>query len=80
MDKYAKDGGPAFPQPQGLVEPWAPGMSLRDYFAAKAMAAYILARNTSDDWSDADIAEFSYEAADAMLAEGARNGRGKANG
>lgn len=30
------DGGPAFP-----IEPVSPGMSLRDYFAAKAMQAII---------------------------------------
>ncbi len=39
MDEKTKDGGPAFPSeggPDSGVHP-APGMSLRDYFAAKAM-------------------------------------------
>ena len=35
-----KDGGPAFPTGEG-VRPYNPGMTLRDYFAAKAMPARI---------------------------------------
>lgn len=88
------DGGAAFPRqrldwsdltsdrPQLLAE--HPGMTLRDYFAAKAMSATL----SSPEWmlalreelqrrgvstSDASgLAEFAYEAADAMLAERAK--------
>ena len=41
------------------------GMDLRDYFAAKAMAAYIATRDRS--WNDYKIAGWAYESADAMM-------------
>ena len=40
------------------------GMTLRDYFAAKAMQEFLTSR---DDIENADIAKFSYEIADEML-------------
>lgn len=65
-------GGPAFP----FVEPntacaVAPGMSLRDYFAAKAMQEHMRAMTnaalgTPGEWNKA-IAEMAYLTADAML-------------
>ncbi len=60
------DGGPAFPAP-GYVNQ---GMSLRDYFAAKAMEGMCSACSWAIDVS-VDIesmAKASYEIADAMLA------------
>lgn len=65
-----KDGGPAFPVqtdrgPDGTVTIFAEfGMSLRDYFAAKAMAS--LMRSCSN--SEEQIAAWAYGYADAMLA------------
>jgi len=77
-------GGPAFSRPEawssefshGTV-PAQTGMTLRDYFAAKVMAAYIqesfaFARDKKnpsgeESWSEAEIAMLSYEMADAML-------------
>jgi hypothetical protein len=67
-----EDGGPAFPQSEyphmGQV-----GMSLRDYFAAKAMAAFIASGEcdvilsvSDSDWPET-IAREAYDAADAML-------------
>lgn len=64
-------GGSAFPRGGAY------GMTLRDYFAAKAMEALInqnlkdLCRHYSDDASKVvvSIAEASYMFADAMLAE-----------
>lgn len=67
-------GGPAFPQ--YILEPnpaggeprivWQEGMTLRDYFAAKAMQG-ILASFTSSQ-PDMDItAKVSYKYADEML-------------
>lgn len=53
-------GGPAFPTGTG-VTPYNPGMTLRDYFAAKAMQ--MLRSDLSADWT----AERAYEIADAML-------------
>lgn len=51
----------AFPNPHRTDEL---GMTLRDYFAAKAMQEFMTSR---DVYQNADIAEFSYEIADAML-------------
>lgn len=58
-----KDGGPAFPVPEPGLEC---GMTLRDYFAAKAMQG-ICAH--SDTWGldVPQIAERAYLVADAML-------------
>ena len=58
------DGGPAFPSADN------PGMSLRDYFAAKAMQELIVDVEGHDY-----IAEVSYRMADAMLEE--RNSKSK---
>ena len=68
-------GGPAFP-----TEVWdnegvphhTEGMTLRDYFAAKAMQstladnAYVERTETASEWL-AMVAKASYEMADAML-------------
>ena len=59
-------GGPAFPTTKPL-EHWGDpnqGMTLRDYFAAKAMHARLTTYKGS--WY-AGVAEEAYEAADAML-------------
>lgn len=65
----AKDaGGQAFPvlsHPSEFVESY--GMTLRDYFAAKAMAALINRGN--HDGEIEKRAEHAYKCADAMLAE-----------
>ena len=42
------------------------GMDLRDYFAAKAMQAY-MSRQLIDGFDEDVIAEMSYKVADAML-------------
>ncbi len=69
------DGGPAFPcawldfQPhtgEQVVREQFFGATLRDYFAAKAMAAYV---STTQMYPDANIAILSYRLADAMIAE-----------
>ena len=77
------DGGPAFPLPDKLYEhseinPF--GMSLRDYFAAKAMEAIISHTELVDDEGNfctgpakgtagiTNFACFAYLMADAMLA------------
>lgn len=80
-----QDGGPAFPvetyvDGQGIqtspASAWDTGMSLRDYFAAKAMAAIISGSafpqiSTLAAKADVDAGEFlataAYEYADAML-------------
>ena len=43
------------------------GMTLRDYFAAQAMQGMLASGNLPKTMPDADIAECSYNLADAML-------------
>jgi hypothetical protein len=80
-------GGPAFPSHErkvfkdahrGWKEEFRPasGMTLRDYFAAKAMGAYVnsellISSNTEEECvlQFINVAAFSYQIADAMLAE-----------
>jgi hypothetical protein len=63
-------GGPAFPL--STVDPYersvttCDGMTLRDYFAAKAMQAF-LSRDSSCTSPDEIIAQDAYNTADAML-------------
>lgn len=72
--QWDKEGGSAFPIPasdlSGSYEP-EPGMSLRDYFAAKAMAAFNANPGSwgSPNVNDEEIAKMAYRQADAMLAE-----------
>lgn len=62
-----KTGGPAFPWTADRADRGdVPGMSLRDYFAAKAMQG-MLASNESPNWTDEYIAISAYRLADAML-------------
>jgi hypothetical protein len=80
MSEAPKDGGQAFPQmsweydgQNNVLQFQYPGMTLRDYFAAKAMQAVV----SSVEWDfngkpmDAievtDAALMSYQLADAML-------------
>ena len=62
-------GGPAFPTiPENYMgmDPPGEGMTLRDYFAAKAMQAH-LTHDGSDDVNEIGVAKWAYEMADAML-------------
>ena len=55
-------GGPAFPAPAGVAHITEQGMTLRDYFAAKAL------QGMSADISDeVRAARWCYEMADAMI-------------
>lgn len=64
------DGGQAFPKPDCNEMHAQEGMSLRDYFAAKAMAAWIgaIVQHEGHNWSAKDFADEAYKSADAMLA------------
>lgn len=73
------DGGAAFPggqfEPQhggsNDREPWNHGMTMRDYFAAKALQGLISAHDSAGTWQAAlipdEVAKCAYMAADAML-------------
>jgi len=68
-------GGPAFPQVEldqvtGNPCDQHSGMTLRDYFAAKAMQGLITSAslNRTESWYDEErVAESAYKMADAML-------------
>ena len=62
--QHTEDGGPAFPQEHRLDQ--FTGMSLRDYFAAKAMQAEVSTEGL--EGRDVEfVANMSYERADALL-------------
>jgi hypothetical protein len=62
---HNRTGGPAFPSGEFVnMEPWD-GMTLRDYFAAKALQGW-LADGLDTDPENA--AEQAYAIADAMIA------------
>ena len=70
MSKH-DNGGPAFPIPLQSGQRWqgmAPcdGMTLRDYFAAKAMQS-LVAGESQGEWDDDIAARGAYRIADAML-------------
>ena len=65
MNEIKYTGGPAFPRP-GDFNPQT-GMTLRDYFAAKAMQG-LLSRAGTDKINVHDVlAHRTYQIADAML-------------
>ena len=67
MDK-TNDGGPAFPVEFSPKDGWSDGMSLRDYFAAKAMQGMAGGMaGTGINEVQEEIAKRSYAIADAML-------------
>lgn len=72
-DQKIDDGGPAFPYPPSkdsifVQPPLSRGMTLRDYFAAKAMAAEIATWSAGLSSGALDqIATASYRMSDAML-------------
>lgn len=68
------DGGPAFPRPAGDYNGTRHGngaqvgISMRDYFAAKAMQAAASNPTKVDRFTFVQRAEWAYRQADAMLA------------
>lgn len=83
--KYEREGGVAFPAVEydqrvasdgggPMIHRQHPGMSLRDYFAAKAVIGITLSGpHTNERFISADewprqVAEAAYKVADAMLA------------
>jgi len=84
MRDINKTGGPAFPSHGDMGEVTQEGMTVRDYFAAKAIplswADWETAVKNTDEWGEEDIpffpsecfchiAEDAYAMADAMIAE-----------
>lgn len=67
-----KDGGPAFPSHGSMGEVVQEGMTLREYFAAAALANMRIYENTNNPLYWERVARAAYIAADAMLAERAK--------
>ena len=71
----ANNGGPAFPQiywdDAGKQYLHGTGMTLRDYFAAKAMQWMLAA---GEGVPNEKLSKWAYDVADAMLAERAQGG------
>lgn len=64
-----KTGGPAFPglHPSKECHYQDAGMTLRDYFAARALAGLLANKDRPGHFSDQDDATYCYSMADAML-------------
>jgi len=60
-------GGPAFPTGTGGNTPYSNGMTLRDYFAAKAMLGILDDPHRDMNYGYDAIASYAYSLADAML-------------
>lgn len=76
MSAADKHGGPAFPVPLNPGSGWqgmgpCDGMTLRDYFAAKAMQGFLGGHvahyGHENHWRFEDMADEAYAVADAML-------------
>ena len=58
---------PAFPRPHSGTSQFAQeGMTLRDYFAAKAMQG-MLSENSGIRYPTDELVDFAYKVADAMM-------------
>lgn len=68
-----EDGGPAFPTDRGEFCAAHEGMTLRDYFAAKAIQGFAADPNTCAE--PERVATYAYVWADAMLAARKENTR-----
>jgi hypothetical protein len=60
-------GGPAFPSHGSMGEVAHEGMTLRDYFAAKAIPAILEQKDVHDGRELTNAAWIAYQMADAML-------------
>ena len=69
MSENRDNGGPAFPlvEPAGEMCSVSPGMSLRDYFAAKAMQAAATNPVGAEGFTFEERAAWAYAQADAMM-------------
>lgn len=64
-----KTGGSAFPASTSTVNY---GITMRDYFAAKAMQAAAMNPTGAEGFTFSQRAEWAYQQADAMIAERAK--------
>ena len=67
MNDTRNNGGPAFPCHPDDEHPPYDGMSLRDYFAARALPMAIQEMNDAESYDSNDAAIVAYQYADAMM-------------
>ena len=67
MSEKKNDGEPAFPSGCEPTKYTNPGMTLRDWFAGRAMAAYCGSAEWREDTTQEQTAKAAYRMADAML-------------
>ena len=67
MSADTNTGGPAFPTTEVAMMRSLQGMTLRDYFAAKAMQAFIASPLLKVELGEYATALNAYKVADAML-------------
>lgn len=70
MSVVKVNGGPAFPlwnPDMNLGDDAGPGMSLRDWFAGKALVGIISHHRSQDCNGRAEVCAIAFEIADAML-------------
>ena len=61
-------GGPAFPTPRyERGDMYSLGMTLRDYFAAKAMQAIVTSKHCPKEFDGLIVSQAAYRVADGML-------------
>ena len=60
-------GGPAFPSHGSMGEVSHEGMTLRDYFAAKAMQGFMANKSNPMHYHGEEDGQWAYMIADAML-------------
>jgi hypothetical protein len=60
-------GGPAFPSHGSMGEVAHEGMTLRDYFAAKAMQGFMANKSNPMHYQPEEDGRWAYMIADAML-------------
>jgi hypothetical protein len=69
IPKKIEDGGPAFPHMAVDGHPdYRLGLSLRDWFAGKALAGMLASETDGSTYREDHAAERAYRLADAMLA------------
>jgi len=62
-----QNDGAAFPVDPNVDHENQCGMTLRDYFAAKAMLGILSSSGAAGGWVATDTSQWAYEIADAML-------------
>lgn len=69
METNKPENPSAFPVSSSERLTWEAGMTLKDYFAAKAMASVMIGESYTNVKTAEEVAQWSYAIANAMLKE-----------